>query len=131
MVGTAARVTGCTAAASAPAPTTAPETTTTTATSVAPVTRAAVPTTATAVYKPGQLRPQDRAYLANLNDWWRTAPNDKAIETGESVCTRFNRGDSKIDILGDMVEIAGSTNGINLMYSAVSAYCPQHLVGIK
>ncbi|QOH59838.1 DUF732 domain-containing protein [Rhodococcus rhodochrous] len=128
LAATTLAVTGCTATATAPAPTTVE---TPTSTSVPTAVRAAAPTTTAAVYKPGELRPQDRAFLANLNDWWRTADNATAIEGGESVCLRFNRGDDKLDILRDMIEIAGSENGINLMHAAVSAYCPQFLTGVK
>lgn len=124
----AAVLAGCTT----PSTTTAtPATTSTVRTATPPVTTSTATTTPAAVYRPGELRPQDRAYLAKLNDFWRTADNATAIEGGESVCTRYRRGDDKTAILSDLIEVSNLDNGINLMYAAVSAYCPEYLVGIK
>ncbi len=121
----AAVLAGCTTSDPTPAPTSTVRTATPPATTIAATTTPAV------VYRPGELRPQDRAYLAKLNDFWRTADNATAIEAGESICTRYRRGDDKTTILADLIDVSNLDNGLNLMYAAVSAYCPEHLVGVK
>lgn len=89
--------------------------------------------TTTATLRRGELLPEDRAFLASLNSYWTdSAPNADLIEVGTAICEKLNSGADKTAILKAAIPDSGpADNGINLMHSAIVAYCPEHLTGIK
>ncbi|MGF0227447.1 DUF732 domain-containing protein [Dietzia natronolimnaea] len=112
-----------------------PETTTHPQTTEAPP-----PTT----YRRGELTGQDRVFFSLLDDYWRVGRDADVIEVGEFACEQLNDGTPKTEVLqffvggeqnddGDLTVDTGEDfeNSVNLLHSAITAYCPEHLTGVR
>lgn len=97
-----------------------------------------------ATHRRGELTGQDRVFFSLLDDYWRVGKDADVIEIGEFACEQLNGGVPKTEVLqlfvggeqnddGDLTVETGEEfdHSVNLLHSAITAYCPEHLTGVR
>ncbi len=100
-------------------------------------------TAATTTLRRGDITDQDRAFLAQLEDYWTESTNRAdLLQAGETACARMREG-QKLEVIAALssgrVEggaVVGATgenlsHAANLIHAAAVAYCPDQLTGVR